>query len=152
MKNDLVMVMDTRKRLFEMMERVAGMPIIKETNSSSTNFEGLTLPPGFGADDFITPDEMKEMGCVPNATVNEIRKLREAKKGEKSPVVYGSMGGDEATPMEGVKIRHIPRRMGGVAGSPSKKKPSKAAPKGSVSTRVMAVGVGVIFRPARLRV
>jgi hypothetical protein len=109
MKNDLVMVKDTRKRLFEMMERVAGMPIINEINGNSTNFEGLTLPPGFGADDFITPDEMREMGCVPNATVNEIRKLREAKKGEKSPVVYGSIGGSEATPMEGVKIRHIPK-------------------------------------------
>ena len=47
------------------------------------------------------------------------------------------------------KRSSMPKRICGEAGSPSKKKPSSAAPRGSVSTKVMAVGVEVILSPKK---
>jgi hypothetical protein len=97
------MIKDTRQRLFEMMNRVGGMPLIKETTGN--NLDGLTLPPGFSADDFLSNDEVEQIEC--GVGLDEVRKAKEKKP--KAPAVYGSMKGTEPTPMEGTEVKFIPK-------------------------------------------
>ena len=52
MKNDIIMIRDNRKRLFEMMERVAGMTI-----NENLSLLPPSPPPGFTSDDFMSLDD-----------------------------------------------------------------------------------------------